>query len=201
MDFEVLKAWFDRRPGEDVLETELWKAFFPTQIGERIGLDLFRTHFLLYRRLWMFDDELRTTTGHRLWIRGIRITYLAPPPEGQCRWLNSETGLFCGRPGSNPCGQHSTNAPDLNTTKAYYLDPANLEGMTEQGVRTLMDGFFAGLERSEALQALGLPPEADDHAVKARWRKLSMDHHPDRGGDPEQFRLLSAAMATLRHHP
>jgi len=196
--YDSLKAWFTDHQSEEILETELLKAFFVAPFDGGVGLELFQKHFLLFRRLWQFDDELRTTTGERLWIRGIRVTLLGAPAPGQCGWLDLETGNYCGKPGPGLCVDHSRPLPEANTTKSYYLDATNLEGMTEQGVEDLMKGFFHWWGRREALETLGLPIDADDGAVKARWRQLSLEHHPDRGGDSAEFQRLSAAVAALR---
>ena len=200
-DFSALWAWFSARLGEDVLETELLKAFFPEPFAEGLGLALFQRHFLLYRRLWLFDDELRKSSGHRLWIRSIRSTLLEPPSAGRCGWLNPETGLYCGGAGEL-CPQHDGRFPENNSMKSYYLDWSNLEGMTEQSLKELMEEFFSWMGRSEAatkaLRTFGLRPEATEAEIKARWRRLSLDHHPDRGGDPLLFQTLSAAWAVLK---
>jgi len=200
-DHESLRAWFTARPGEDVVETDLLRAFFPEPLGE--GLELFQKHFLLYRRLWLFDDELRVTTGERLWIRGIRSTLLPPAPPGRCTWLNSETGRYCLRAALGLlCPHHDTTVPEANGMKSYYLDERNLEGMTEEGVAQLLDGFYRWMGPPGAAQALvlfGLPPEASTQEIKARWRELSKKNHPDRGGDSAEYQRLSAAWAALKH--
>lgn len=38
-----------------------------------------------------------------------------------------------------------------------------------------------------AFETLGLPETATPDDVKARWRELASEHHPDKGGDAEQF--------------
>lgn len=199
-DHAALKAWFDARPGQDILETDLLRDFFPDAPGG-VGLALFQQHFLLYRRLWLFDDELRLTTGQRLWIRGIRCTLVAPPPAGRCGWLNPETGVYCLAEG-DLCPRHAAPVPEANSMKSYYLDFRNLEGMTEAGLRDLMDGFFRWMGRPDevrrAYQTLGLDEDAAPQTLKARWRQLSQEHHPDKGGDPEVYQRLSAAWAVLK---
>ena len=39
----------------------------------------------------------------------------------------------------------------------------------------------------------------DEDAVKKSYRKLSRRHHPDKGGDPNTFRLLNRAQRVLLH--
>jgi DnaJ-class molecular chaperone len=42
-------------------------------------------------------------------------------------------------------------------------------------------------------EVLGLNAEASPEEVTRRWRELASEHHPDRGGDPEAFRLCREA--------
>lgn len=46
---------------------------------------------------------------------------------------------------------------------------------------------------SKATALLGLEPEASVKEVKARFKELSLVHHPDVGGDAEKFRLMQEA--------
>ncbi|MEI8094770.1 MAG: DNA-J related domain-containing protein [Spirochaetales bacterium] len=200
--FEELLAYFETRAGEDVAETDLLRHFFADEnvFADGLGLDLFERHFLLYRRLWLFDDELRQASGRRLWIRGIRSTLLEAPPRGRCDALDPETGLFC--EASLPCGTHGGLAPDLPTMKSYYLDETQLEGMTSERLERLLDGFYrwcfdpAGIEA--AFEQLGLAPGASAEAVQRAWKQLSKKNHPDRGGDVVAFQQLSAAYQLLK---
>lgn len=38
-----------------------------------------------------------------------------------------------------------------------------------------------------ALELMGLPSYASKEDVKKRWRQLAKQHHPDSGGDNDQF--------------
>lgn len=44
---------------------------------------------------------------------------------------------------------------------------------------------------------LGVPRDADQDAIKKAYRKLAMQHHPDKGGDPDQFQKITEAYETL----
>jgi hypothetical protein len=54
------------------------------------------------------------------------------------------------------------------------------------------------LDRSRALEVLGLDGDVDIDALKRRFRALARDHHPDRGGAPQDFHDLQAAYEVLR---
>jgi DnaJ-class molecular chaperone len=53
-------------------------------------------------------------------------------------------------------------------------------------------------------ETLGVSPDATDEEIKKAYRKLVMQHHPDRGGDPEKFKEVQNAYEILsdpdRHH-
>lgn len=40
---------------------------------------------------------------------------------------------------------------------------------------------------------LGIPVDSSEDVVKKAYRKLAMKHHPDKGGDPEQFKKIQTA--------
>lgn len=44
---------------------------------------------------------------------------------------------------------------------------------------------------------LGIPREATESDIKQSYRKLSMKHHPDRGGDTSKFQEINTAYETL----
>jgi len=46
-------------------------------------------------------------------------------------------------------------------------------------------------------EILGLEKGASDTDIKKAYRKLAMKHHPDKGGDPEQFKKIQAAYDIL----
>jgi DnaJ-domain-containing protein 1 len=144
----------------------------------RDPLALFRAHFLLFHALYRLREQLLADAAGSLQIdpRAIRLT---PCPAPAARSL-----------------------ADHDPMRDYYLDLANLEDTGAEDVERLLGAFwaryFAGSRRSEALAALGLAPSADLDTAQRRYRELAMQHHPDRGGDPEQFRRIREAIAILR---
>jgi len=52
----------------------------------------------------------------------------------------------------------------------------------------IYNGFIdAPIYDPSLLEQLGLPPIADQQAVKKKFRDLAKEYHPDKGGDPEKF--------------
>ena len=51
--------------------------------------------------------------------------------------------------------------------------------------------------REHAYNTLGLSRNADEAEIKKAYRKLAMQHHPDKGGDPAKFKDISNAYETL----
>merc|ERR1719502_109912 len=44
---------------------------------------------------------------------------------------------------------------------------------------------------------LGVEKNATDSEIKKAYRKLAMKHHPDKGGDPDTFKEMTAAFNVL----
>ena len=44
---------------------------------------------------------------------------------------------------------------------------------------------------------LGVPESASDSEIKKSYRKLALQKHPDKGGDPEEFVEISNAYDVL----
>jgi curved DNA-binding protein len=51
---------------------------------------------------------------------------------------------------------------------------------------------------SDFYDILGVSKQASDAELKKAYKKQSMQHHPDRGGDEEQFKKVNEAYATLK---
>ncbi len=136
---------------------------------------LFRTHFLLFHLLYRISDALAEGGGGGLEIGVLRIAR-RPPGGGE------------GLPGVH------------DPLRDYYLDLSNLDTRREE-IDRMLDDFWRGFvrhdRRGEALQVLGLDADADEETIRRRYRRLAMEHHPDRGGDKDRLQAINAAMAVL----
>ena len=46
-------------------------------------------------------------------------------------------------------------------------------------------------------EVLGISRNADDREIKRAYRKMAVQHHPDKGGDEQKFKELSEAYEIL----
>ncbi len=137
---------------------------------------LFCAHFLLFHALYRLADRASAARSARLEIGPLCI-----------RWLpHSEGEGALGRP---------------DTLRDYYLDLTNLQATTAQDVEALIASFWRRLGRRErrvgALAELGLADPVDDATIRRAYRRLAMQHHPDRGGDTARLQAINAAVAAL----
>ncbi|HHJ13761.1 MAG TPA: molecular chaperone DnaJ [Gammaproteobacteria bacterium] len=137
---------------------------------------LFQAHFLLFHALYRLGERLAGTHTALLEIGPLCIRRLP--------WRAGKQGLSQADP-----------------LRDYYLDWSNFEQTGEQEVAELIAGFWRRLARLDgraaALAELGLEDPVDDATIKQTWRRLAMEHHPDRGGDTERLQALNAALECL----
>jgi len=106
--------------------------------------------------------------------------------------------------------------PDVNTGGTlpgahdpladYYLDLSNLT-TDRDTVDSLLNDFWKRMVSSmvtpgqyeDDLAALALTPPVDNGDIRRQYRRLASQHHPDKGGDAEAFRRISAAYQRLRY--
>jgi DnaJ-domain-containing protein 1 len=144
----------------------------------RDELAMFRAHFLLFHALYRLRDYLFGQQFALLEIHVLDIR-LTPWREG-----------------------HATALATPDPMREYYLNLDHLENTTVQDVEELLGrfwvGYFANEKRAQALQVLGLDNAADSAEIEQSYRKLAMRHHPDRGGDEQQFQQIQQAITVLR---
>ncbi|KAL5513467.1 hypothetical protein ACEPAH_3866 [Sanghuangporus vaninii] len=82
------------------------------------------------------------------------------------------------------------------------LDYAEVEGSAADGrsLRTELRQAEADLKRSKTkdyYKILGLQKDCLDDEIKKAYRRESLKHHPDKGGDEEKFKLVAEAHSVL----
>lgn len=89
-----------------------------------------------------------------------------------------------------------------NSLADYYLDFSNLHNTDREAVDDMLNAFWnrylAQDDIAQALETLQLDNEAGKAEIKNRYRQLSQQHHPDKGGDPQTFHSISEAYETLK---
>jgi DnaJ-domain-containing protein 1 len=144
----------------------------------RNELDMYRAHFLLFHALYRLSDHLLEHQQGQLEIHVLKIIIL-------------------------PSITHKTRAlshPD--PLREHYLNLDNLSDTTLEDVKTLLGKFwtnyYADQKKPQALKVMGLKSAASRVEIERRYRTLAMQHHPDRGGDEQEFLKLQQAIKTLR---
>lgn len=80
-----------------------------------------------------------------------------------------------------------------------------LRGVDRWGTGDMVQAAFTGFQAITAAPArrawwvvLGVEQDATPAAVEARYRELSLEHHPDRGGNPDVMAELNGAIEDFR---
>lgn len=139
---------------------------------------LFRQHFILFHCLYLLQQSLLEQGQASLIISPLEIRLL---------------------PFSDASRSQQLASPD--SLRHYYLDLTQLDQTGREEVDALLARFWNHLgnqdRRKEALQVLGLSDPVNDTQIQRRYRKLVMQHHPDRGGETSRLQMLNAAISTL----
>lgn len=140
------------------------------------NLTLFQSHFLLFHHLYHLQTQLWLEQQGNLEISPLKIR------------------LSDYREGENHLQQH-------DPLRDYYLNTDNLKNTTSEDIDKMLDDFWrrylSPAERKSALHVLGLQDPVDDKTIKQSYRKLVMEHHPDRGGDKERLQSINEAIRFL----
>jgi len=139
---------------------------------------LFQRHFLLFHCLYVLRNQLLASEEADLSIHCMDIQLL-------------------------PYNRNASKHPAIQDPLAsYYLDLENLKNTSEEDVLRLLENFWkkctSDEKRDEALAVLQLSHPTNYSSIKQQYRRLAMDLHPDRGGEPEDFHELESAMEVLR---
>ena len=140
------------------------------------NVSMFRSHFLLFHTLYWLRDQLHLVKRGNLIISALQI-----------RWQSYQAEL--------------TGIQPYDKLRAYYLDLKHYTDTDENALDEMLNKFWLQFVRNDnraaALDVLGLQDPVDNDTIKQTYRKLVMQHHPDRGGDLEMIQNLNAAIEQL----
>lgn len=176
----ALQVELDNHPngiGEYDLMTNLKsQGYFDFLSQPALPHELFQAHFFLFHSLYLLSNNFFEEKSYLLNIHTLNIQLL--PYQDGVNALQED-----------------------NKLKAYYLDFNNLENATEEDIYDMLASFWNKYNkfenREEALAELGLKDPVDDKIIKQEYRRLTMQHHPDRGGDNEKIQQLNNAIKSL----
>jgi len=143
-------------------------------------LTLFKKHFMVMNALYSLQAELA--------IEGVYL-HISP--------------LNIAMNGATKDSAATDLADHVNVKLSeYYLDWRNYDETGEEEVQRLLAGFwlrYAAVDKQQlALQSLGLAADADWSMIRDCYRRLAMQHHPDKGGDKRKFIEVREAYEVLR---
>lgn len=143
--------------------------------GDSLGL--FQSHFLLFHTLYRLRDRLRGEQLGELEISPLVIRVRS--------YVQGEAAL-----------------DEVDPLREYYLDLEQLHATDAEAVEQLLSGFWQQLgaedEKTQALTTLLLQEPVTLNEVKAQYRRLAMQYHPDRGGDAARMHELNHALSILQ---
>jgi hypothetical protein len=67
-------------------------------------------------------------------------------------------------------------------------------------VKDKLERWLAALDDQDPYRLLGVSPLDSPEVVRARYRELALERHPDRGGSVEQMRELNLAYERILRH-
>jgi len=177
---QVLQDELEKHPhgiGEyDLIQKLKLHEYFDFLSSPALPHELFHAHFFLFHSLYLLRDIFLDKKVYLLDINTLKIQLL-PYSEGD-KDLQKEDKL-----------------------RKYYLDFNNLENTSEDDVYDMLASFWNKVNhydnREEALAELGLKDPVDDKVIKKEYRRLAMQHHPDRGGDTDKLQKINDALALL----
>jgi DnaJ-domain-containing protein 1 len=87
--------------------------------------------------------------------------------------------------------------------RVLYLAIEALRKNEARGIAGLLRTAYLALPSAgeDPYAVLGLSPSASSEVIRAAWKAELAKHHPDRGGDAEQFRRVNRAYDALKGEP
>lgn len=150
------------------------------------SLSLFRCHFLIFNGLYRLQLKASIHKQYKLAISSVEITTIVYKQDGT--YADSD--------------QHALSEHD--PLALFYLNTQHLINTSQADIQELLENFwkyyFNDTQKENALAVLGLSGAVDFKTIKRQYRRLAMEHHPDRGGDADILIEIHQAMQCLQHY-
>ncbi len=125
------------------------------------------------------------------------------PRSGQRQPLDPGVAVYFKRKGKHGCFACDTWISVEDNLWAIVLTIRALRQIDRAGASDMLDRAFTGFTAlpapaSEWWQVLGVEPDVAEVLIRARYRELVKQHHPDAGGDRVQFERIQNAWQQYR---
>jgi len=180
MDYQVIIDFLNEHDGVTQeypllrhLQTQHPRFF--VQLGNKAGL--YQKHFWLFHHLHRLNEQLLE--------RNLRLI-ISPLEIRLCS-----------------VSEASRAVGETDLLKAFYLNEANLylsETQISKMLRDFWEKYLALDQKAEAIRLLQLDADSplDEQRLKSQYKKMAQQHHPDKGGDEEQFDQVRKAYQKLK---
>lgn len=125
------------------------------------------------------------------------------PRSGQRQPSDTGVAVYFKRKGKNGCFACDTWLAVEDNLWAIVLTIRALRQIDRAGASDMLDRAFTGFQALPAptvewWQVLGVEPDVADVIIRARYRELVKQHHPDAGGDRIQLERIQNAWQQYR---
>lgn len=145
----------------------------------RDSLTMFRSHFILMHCLYRLQQQWAAEQSALLEISALRICRQPWPQTSQSSTLSEHQPLA-----------------------EYYLDLNQLntgQDEVDELLRSFWQTMLQPEQEDQDIAELELSKPVTGADIRLQYRRLAMQHHPDRGGDVNRFRDIQAAFQRLKH--
>lgn len=177
---DILKTATDKIGEYDIISRlEEQGIDFPVA-NDSYNLAMFKKHFMTMNALYHLQQDL-FHDGYYLHITALDITI---EPLGE------------------PTNQQLLMDAADHKVRDYYLNWRHFDNTSEDEIKELLSNFwkmYSALDKqAEALEILELNSDATWEDVKQSYRRLAIEHHPDKGGKDARFIEIREAYEVLR---